>query len=91
MTRGSGAGLMGFGIVLVVVGAIMDFAVTATAKGFSVHTVGAILLFAGIGVFIVGLLVVLLGRSSRTTVREDVHATPSGQERVVEERDNLAP
>ena len=91
MSRGSGVGLMGFGIVLVVVGAIMDFAVTAHARGFSVHRVGVILLFAGIGVFVVGLVVMLLGSSGRTTLREDVHATPGGQERIVERRDNLAP
>ena len=48
MNRGSGAGLLGLGIVLVIVGAILEFAVTATAKGFSVHTVGMILLAVGV-------------------------------------------
>jgi hypothetical protein len=40
---------MGFGtgIVLVAVGAILDFAVTATTTGFNIHTVGVILMIAG--------------------------------------------
>ena len=52
MNRGSGAGLLGLGIVLVIVGAILEFAVTATAKGFSVHTVGMILLAVGVVAFV---------------------------------------
>ena len=43
MSRGTGAGLMAFSVVLVVVGAILDFAVNVTTRGFSVHTVGIIL------------------------------------------------
>ena len=40
---------MGFGtgIVLVAVGAILDFAVTTTTSGFNIHTVGVILMVVG--------------------------------------------
>ena len=86
-----GAGLMGFGGVLVVVGAILEFAVTASAKGFSVHTVGVILLVVGAVSFVVGLALMITGGSRRSSVREEVHNTASGQERTVEQRDTLAP
>ena len=91
MNRGSGVGLIGGGIVLVVVGAILEFAVSVTTKGFNIHTVGVILLAVGIGAFIIGLLLTVAGGTRHSTLREDVRATPGGHERVVEERDNLAP
>ena len=86
-----GAGLMGFGVVLVVVGAILEFAVTASAKGFNIHTVGVILLLVGIVSFVVGLALMISGGSRRSITREDVRNTPSGQERTVEQKDTLAP
>jgi beta-lactamase regulating signal transducer with metallopeptidase domain len=86
-----GAGLMGFGVVLVVVGAILEFAVTASAKGFNIHTVGVILLLVGIVSFVVGLALMITGGSRRSSVREVTQSTPSGEERTVEQRDNLAP
>ena len=43
-------------MILIAAGAIMRFAVTAQAKGFSVHTVGVILMIVGV----VGLLISLL-------------------------------
>ena len=82
---------MGFGVVLVVVGAILEFAVTASAKGFNVHTVGVILLVVGIVSFVVGLALMITGGSRRSITREDVRNTPSGQERTVEQKDTLAP
>lgn len=86
-----GAGLMGFGVVLVVVGAILEFAVTASARGFNIHTVGVILLLVGIVSFVVGLALMISGGSRRSITREDVRNTPSGQERTVEQKDTLAP
>jgi hypothetical protein len=83
-----GAGLMGFGVVLVVVGAILEFAVTASAKGFNIHTVGVILLIVGAVSFVVGLALMISGGSRRSSVHEVVQNTPSGQERTVEQRDN---
>ena len=50
---------MGISIVLVAVGAILDFAVTVstTQHGFNVHTVGVILMVVGAIGFVVSLLV----------------------------------
>jgi len=62
-----------------------------TTKGSYRHAVGVILLALGIAAFIVGLLLVVAAGSRRATMREDVRNTPSGNERIVEERDNLAP
>ena len=91
MNRSSGAGLLGLGIVLVVVGAILEFAVTATAKGFSVHTVGIILLWVGIVAFVLGLVFMITGGSRRTTITNGVRNTPGGQQRVIDQRDSMAP
>ena len=80
-------GVMALGIVLVVVGAIMRFAVSARTHGFDIHKTGLILLLVGIAVFIISLLVIALGGRSRSTTRTDVRETPSGQERT-EQRDD---
>jgi hypothetical protein len=91
MNRTAGTGLLGSGVVLVVVVAILEFAVTVTARGFNIHTVGIILLTVGAVAFVTGLLVVTLGGRSRTTVREDVHSTPGGHERIEQRDDWVAP
>jgi hypothetical protein len=66
--------------------------VTATATGFSVHTVGVILLIVGIVAFVLGLAFMGMGNSRRTTITRDVRNTPDGgQQRVVDERDRLTP
>jgi hypothetical protein len=69
---------MGFGvsIVLIAVGAILRWAVTTTVSGFSIHTVGLILLVIGV----IGLIVSVVlwssmggwypGRVRRTNVVE---------------------
>jgi Domain of unknown function (DUF6458) len=89
MNRSTGIGLMVFGVVLVVVGAIMRFAVSAKTSGFDIHKTGLILLLVGIGVFVVSLLILALGNRSRSTTRTDVRETPSGQERT-EQRDDYS-
>jgi uncharacterized membrane protein YidH (DUF202 family) len=91
MNRSSGIGLMAFGIVLVVVGAIMRYAVSARTSGFDVHQAGVILLLVGIGVFVVSLLFLFLGGRSRSTTRTDVRETPSGQERTEQKDDWSTP
>ncbi|PZR60756.1 MAG: hypothetical protein DLM53_10315 [Candidatus Eremiobacter antarcticus] len=47
---------IGTSIILIAVGAILRFAVSVTTQGFNLHTVGLILLVAGV----VGLVVSLL-------------------------------
>ena len=90
MSRGTGAGLMAFSVVLVVVGAILDFAVNVTTRGYSIHTVGIILLDAGIALFVISVVILAMGSVRRTTVHEDVRNVPGGQHRSLEERDNLS-
>jgi Na+-transporting methylmalonyl-CoA/oxaloacetate decarboxylase gamma subunit len=87
MNRGAGTGLLGLGIVLVVVGAIMRYAITAKATGFDVHQAGIILLLVGIGVCVLSLFIFAFAGKSRSTTRTDVRETPSGQERT-EQRDD---
>ncbi len=87
MNRGTGMGLLGLGIVLVVVGAIMRYAVSATTSGFDIHQAGVILLLVGIAVVIISLLVFALGGRSRSTTRTDVRETPTGQERSEQQDD----
>jgi len=91
VNRNSGVGVLVFGIVLVVVGAIMKFAVTAHVSGFNINTAGVILLWVGIGIFVVSLLIIVLGGRSRSTTRTDVRQTPSGQERTEQQDDWRTP
>jgi membrane-bound ClpP family serine protease len=88
MNKGTGTGLIGLGIVLMVVGAIMRFAVKVKTSGFNIHTAGVIILIAGGVIFLLGLAALLYaGRNRTTTVREDIHTTPTGQERIEERQD----
>lgn len=91
MNRNSGIGLLVFGIVLVIIGAIMKFAVSAHVRGFNIHTAGLILLWVGIGISIVSLIIIVLGGRSRSTTRTDVRETPSGQERTEQQDDWRTP
>ena len=89
MNRSTGAGLMAFSIVLIIVGAILDFAITVTTKGFNINTIGVILLIVGVITFLISLFVLFSGGSRRSTMHEDVRSVPGGQERTVEQRDNF--
>jgi uncharacterized membrane protein YidH (DUF202 family) len=91
MYRSSGVGLTAFGIVLVVVGAILRFAVTVTTSGFNIHKVGDIFLLVGILLVILSVVLLVMGNRSRTTTRTDVRATPEGQQRTEQREDWGAP
>jgi predicted membrane channel-forming protein YqfA (hemolysin III family) len=69
---------LGVSIFLLVVGAILTFAVDVTAAGFSIHTVGIILMVAGA----VGVVLSLLFWSSFSPYRRG----PVAGDTVVEER-----
>ena len=77
---------IGASIFLLVVGAILTFAVTVTTEGFNINTVGIILMIAGA----LGLLVSLLFWSSFSPYRRRGLAPGERlvppEERVVEER-----
>ena len=90
MNRGTGTGLIVFGVVLVVVGAILNYAVSVDTSGFNINTIGMILLIAGAVSFVTGLGIFFAAGSRRTTVREDVRSVPGGSSRTYEERDSLA-
>jgi hypothetical protein len=89
MQRSTGTGFIGFGLVLIVVGAVLKFAVTTKADGFDIATAGLIAIWAGAAAILIGLLLVFAGGRRRTTVREDVVQTPTGSKRV-EERDDFS-
>jgi predicted membrane channel-forming protein YqfA (hemolysin III family) len=71
---------LGVSIFLLVVGAVLTFAVDVTTSGFSIHTVGIILMVAGA----LGLVLSLLFWSSFSPYRRS--GTVVVGETVVEER-----
>jgi hypothetical protein len=82
---------MGFGIVMGVVGAIMAFAITVHTRGFNINTAGWILLVVGVVVLVIGLVIFATAGQKRSTTVENVQTTPTGQERVQEQRDWSTP
>jgi predicted membrane channel-forming protein YqfA (hemolysin III family) len=73
---------IGASIFLLVVGAILTFAVNVTTSGFNINTVGIILMVAGV----IGLLFSLLFWSSFSPYRRRRVVDTYPEERVVEER-----
>jgi predicted membrane channel-forming protein YqfA (hemolysin III family) len=73
---------IGASIFLLVIGAILTFAVNVTTEGFNINTVGIILMVAGV----VGLLLSLLFWSSFSPYRRRRSVDTYPEERVVEER-----
>ena len=71
---------LGVSIFLLVVGAILTFAVDVTTSGFNLNTVGIILMVAGA----LGLVLSLLFWSSFSPYRQS--RTAAGPDTVVEER-----
>lgn len=88
MNRSTGTGLIGLGIVMGLIGAILYWAVSVETEGFNINTIGLILLLVGIVAFVVGLIAFAMGSSRRTTVREDLRTTPGGGHERVEERED---
>jgi predicted membrane channel-forming protein YqfA (hemolysin III family) len=73
---------IGASIFLLVIGAILTFAVNVSTEGFNINTVGIILMVAGV----VGLLLSLLFWSSFSPYRRRTTTAYPPEERVVEER-----
>jgi hypothetical protein len=62
---------IGTSIVLIAVGAILKWAVTATVKGFDIQTAGTVLLIVGIlGLILSILYTFVLSRRDTTVVRD---------------------
>ena len=57
---------MGVGIVLFLIGAILEFALRVDVAWIDVHLVGYILMIAGAVVFLLSLILLLVRRSRRT-------------------------
>ena len=74
---------------MIAIGAILAYAITATATGFSIHKIGIIAIVVGIIAFAVGLLFVFAGNRQKSVLREDIRNVPGGTSRVVERDDNL--
>ncbi|MGH2919053.1 MAG: DUF6458 family protein [Solirubrobacteraceae bacterium] len=77
---------MGVGpsIVLIAIGAILKFAVTATVSGVSIATVGTILIVVGIVGLVVSLLLMASYRDRGDVIVEE--EPPVVERRVVRER-----
>lgn len=88
MNRGTGTGFLGLGIVLLIVGALMRYAVTATTDGFSINTAGVILLWAGLVAFILGVTFIVAGSQRRSVSQSSVQQTPTGEVRTEERIDS---
>lgn len=68
---------MGLAVVLIVIGAIMRFAVTVTTSGFNIHKIGDILLLVGIILAIVSIALLVMGSRRRVTTHTDIRSTPT--------------
>jgi hypothetical protein len=88
MERNSGGTFIGFGIALIVAGAIMRYAITVTASGFSIHTAGVIAMIAGAVSVVIGLAVLLWPARRRSVTSDRYVDTPGGREHV-QERDDI--
>jgi vacuolar-type H+-ATPase subunit I/STV1 len=91
MNKGTGMGFLGLGFVLLIVGAVLRYAVTATATGFSINTAGVILLWAGVVAFILGVTFIAMGTQRRSTSQSSVQQTPTGEVRTEERIDSGTP
>ncbi len=54
-----GMGVAALGVLLIVVGAVLKYAITATVPGVNLQALGGILLVAGVIVLVLGLLYML--------------------------------
>ena len=88
MEKSSGATFVGLGLVLLIVGAIMRYAVKVHTSGFNIHTAGVIALIAGLVAVVIGLVMLLWPSRRRSITSERYVNTPGGQEHV-QERDDF--
>jgi hypothetical protein len=57
---------IGTSLFLIAVGAILRYAVTAHVEGFDIHTAGTVLMVVGVVGLLIGLFLLLRGRSTTT-------------------------
>ncbi|KHK95655.1 hypothetical protein LK09_18445 [Microbacterium mangrovi] len=80
---------IGTGIVLFVIGAILEWALNISVSWIDLHMVGWILMIAGAIIFVLGLIFMLRRRRSVTTNRTMVD--PEGQARVTRQSTSTTP
>ncbi len=84
---------IGVSVFLIAVGAILTFAVHATATGFNIHTIGVILMIAGALGLVVTLTIFAPRRRATVVEERTVGQAPVAypgsvtQQRVTESRD----
>ena len=72
---------LGTSILLIAVGAILRFAVSVSTRGFSLHTIGLILMIVGIVGLVISLLWMTVWADRQRAVpvrRRDTPVTPDG-------------
>ncbi|MCX7522044.1 DUF6458 family protein [Microbacterium sp. STN6] len=72
---------IGFGVFLIVVGAILTFALNVTTTWIDLHLVGWILMAAGLIVVIIGIALMVRKRQTIVTNR---NVDSAGRERIAE-------
>ena len=77
---------VGTSILLIAIGAILRFAVTATVSGIQLQTVGTILIIVGIVGLIISLLYMTLWADRSRPVATDRTAVPPTEREVVRDR-----
>ncbi|TFD28975.1 DUF6458 family protein [Cryobacterium cryoconiti] len=75
---------LGLGIFLLVVGAIMVFALNVTVEWMDIELVGSILMGAGAVIMIIGIVLLTRKRSSVTTTRSAVD--PASGEQITSQK-----
>ncbi len=76
---------LGLSALLIAVGAILAWAVTAQAEGIDINQVGIILFIVGIGLGLITLIASVVGR--RTVVQTDRESVVNGRPVVERERE----
>lgn len=69
---------MGGGIALIVVGAVLTFALTGSIRGIDLHIAGVILMLAGIAGLVLPLVVRTRRRSNRLSARSQQDVIDEG-------------
>ncbi len=89
MNKQTGTGVIGLGIIIFAVGAILKYAVTASTTGFSIQEVGLILLIVGIITVVLGSTILVTGTRRHSVTTENINSTPTGSSRTLEREDHL--
>jgi len=82
---------IGLGIFLIVIGAILSFALKVTVSWIDLALVGDILMIAGVIIVILGIIFMVRRRHSSVSVRHEVDPADGTRYETTDRRDDLAP